>query len=357
MTKIPKKIIKRLQRNLAFQVHHNISANLLHQKGVLNQIDHSSFKSLGGSIHNQAVYPTSIPETVPLPGPFQETESNPVITAKDIDDFGEANFVADPFLWLDQKGTWHMFFEVYNDNRSSGAAIGHATSANLVNWTYDRIVLDTNNHTSFPFVFKYDGTIFMIPEEEPTSKQPSVTLYEATSFPRKWTRRKALLTPPNANDDSIIFPWNDHWWLFVGDTHKINGIYAYYSENPLSENWKPHQDNPIVEDRRSAVRPGGRPIIQGESIVLFYQDCQRYYGHKLRAYKTTELSPESYNDVELDFSPILSPKTGVFGWNAGRMHHIDSWWTGNEWVCAVDGDLHNHRLNPTFWSISIYVSN
>ena len=36
---------------------------------------------------------------------------NPVLTAGDVTDVPDANFVADPFLFH-ERGTWYMFFEV-----------------------------------------------------------------------------------------------------------------------------------------------------------------------------------------------------------------------------------------------------
>lgn len=78
---------------------------------------------------------------------------NPVLTAEDVTDYGPVDFVADPFLYPDGD-RWHMFFEVYTEARDPDAVIGHATSLNAVEWEYDRVVLDTGSHLSFPYVFR-----------------------------------------------------------------------------------------------------------------------------------------------------------------------------------------------------------
>lgn len=288
--------------------------------------------------------------------PFPErpvpTMTKPVLRGDEVDDYGQENFVADPFLWPGDDGTWHMFFEVYSPSKSPPGSIGHATSPDGLSWEYNRIVLNLETHLSFPYVFKYDDAIYMIPEEEPATQHQYVNLFRATEFPEEWTHETTLLSLDHANNDAVLFRWDSYWWLLVGEM-RTEGIYAYYADD-IRSTWRSHTNNPVVRDRPAAGRPGGRPVVYEDKLIVFYQDCEDIYGHQVRAYEITELNPETYEDRELDASPVLTPSAGRFGWNTGRMHHIDPWWTGRNWICAVDGNVSQRsRIQP--WSISIYA--
>jgi len=70
--------------------------------------------------------------------------------------------------------------------------------------------------------------------------------------------------------------------------------------------------------------------------VRFAQDCVPDYGTRVRAFRVTELTAESYREEELPESPVLSP--GDSPWNGRSMHHIDAHpLTDGSWVACVDG--------------------
>ena len=87
---------------------------------------------------------------------------NPVLKAEHVTDV-PAKFVADPFL-MEEDATWYLFFEVYNLNSKHGD-IAVATSTDTVNWDYKQIVLDEPFHLSYPYVFKWDSDIYLIPAD------------------------------------------------------------------------------------------------------------------------------------------------------------------------------------------------
>ena len=89
---------------------------------------------------------------------------NPVLTGADVTD-RVANFVADPFIF--HEGTsWYMFFEV--ESNPNTEEIGVATSSDGFNWTYQKIVLsDPSIILSYPYVFKFEGTYYMMPNTYP----------------------------------------------------------------------------------------------------------------------------------------------------------------------------------------------
>lgn len=292
---------------------------------------------------------TVIPPINPVP--IQEI-SNPVLTGNDVTDFGSVDFVADPFL-LPTAAGWHMFFEVFNYDRTPDAAIGRAWSKDGVEWEYKGIVLETDKHLSFPYTLHHEGTYFLKPE---TGGDTSceVELYKASDFPTTWTHCQTLLSNDHQTDDEVLFYWQGYWWLLVGDA-SIDGSYLYYSTELESNKWKSHQMNPIIHDRPKAYRPAGRPIVYDDKIIMFFQDCTIKYGEKVRAYSWKALTPDTFEESELPWSPILTGSQSKIGWNSGRMHHIDAWLVDDYWLCAVDGNVSNEKLfTNDHWSIGIY---
>lgn len=270
--------------------------------------------------------------------------SNPVIKASDVTDVS-AQFVADPFLFH-ENNLWYMFFEVLNTGTNRGE-IGVAISHDGLSWNYDRIVLAEQFHLSYPYVFKYLGEYYMMPE---TSKIGQVRLYKARNFPYEWQYFTTLVKGKSYVDPSI-FRYNGTWWLFAGGSYGSSyagNCFLFYSDNLLN-GWIEHPKSPVVVSDRSRSRPGGRSFVfDNGRIIRLTQKDDLSYGEQLRAFEIDVLTKNSYSEHEIAQSPILN-KTGD-GWNADGMHHFDPWWIGDQWLCSVDG------VKGGTWSIGIYVT-
>ena len=265
--------------------------------------------------------------------------TNPVLTAEDVMD-ASARYVADPFIFYED-GIWYMFFEAYL--ASGRGAIALATSLDGLNWNYEQIVLSEPWHLSYPLIIKSYGKYYLIPESH---TQNAVYIYEATNFPYEWARVSTIVSGRPFVDPSI-FRYNNRWWMFVGDTTNSN-CYLYYSDNLLT-GWVEHPMSPIVANDASKARPGGRSFVfDNGRIIRIAQKCDVVYGEQVRAFEIDVLTSTDYAEHEIPESPILD-KAGT-GWNATGMHQYDPWWTGNYWLCAVDGN------NSGEWSIGIYIS-
>ena len=278
---------------------------------------------------------------------------NPVLTAGDVTDFGRTDCVADPFLFVTEAGEWHLFFEVYTHNRDPTAAIAHAESDDGYDWTYDRVVLETDEHLSYPYVFRWEGDHYMVPDRWGKESGPApVTLYRAEAFPHEWAPVADLVAPETPIHDFSPFRWEGRWWGVLGDG---TDLYAYHSDDLESPAWTPHEANPVVRDRPKAARPGGRPLVFDDHVLAFYQDCANRYGERVHAYEITELTPSTYDDRQRSDSAAVAPPGGL-GWNSGAMHQVDPWYDGEGWHCAVDGNLGlgYQVLGEHHWAIGIY---
>lgn len=255
-----------------------------------------------------------------------EEISNPVLTAKNVSDINAA-FVADPFMVVDGE-KYFIFFEVLNQETNQGD-IAYAESTNGAKWNYKKVVIDEIFHLSYPYIFYWNDTYYMIPE---SNEDFSVRLYKAVEFPEKWEYAGNLLSGYSYIDPSI-FRYKNKWWMFVG-TGNNNVLNLYFSEN-LSNGWRPHPKNPIVKLNEHFSRPGGRVVQNNGKLLRFAQDDSPYYGIQTFAFEITELSDSSYAEKLFSRKPIITKTDN--GWNATGMHHIDPHKVGNRWIAVVDG--------------------
>ena len=255
-----------------------------------------------------------------------ENISNPVLTGKDVTDI-DAKFVADPFMAV-ENGHFYMFFEVLNRANSQGD-IGYAESEDGEKWEYKKIVIDEPFHLSYPYVFKWEDSYYLIPESH---EDLSIRLYRATSFPGEWQFVKRIFNGEHYVDPSI-FRYENTWWLFYTNP-KNDALNLYYSDQ-LMGNWVPHPMNPIVKLNMHIARPGGRVLMHDGHLYRFTQDTEPRYGIQVFVFEILELSKTAYKEKIVSERPVVT-MTGE-GWNARGMHHVDAHFVKERWIASVDG--------------------
>ena len=255
--------------------------------------------------------------------------TNPVLTRRDVSDVN-ALFVADPFM-IKISGLWYLFFEVYNGAAGKGE-IGVATSANTSEWDYQSIVLSAPFHLSYPYVFRVEDDIYMIPE---SSHANSIRLYRAERFPFEWKFMGPLLSGRHFADSSILYH-EKKWWLFTETNQELkhDTLRLFYSER-LLDGWKEHALSPVVCGNPHIARPAGRIVSCGDRLIRYAQDCHPIYGTHVRAFEI-RVSETRYEERDAAVEPLLGPSGS--GWNADGMHHVDPHpLTEGSWVACVDG--------------------
>ena len=249
---------------------------------------------------------------------------NPVLTPDDVTDIPAA-FVADPFML-----GGHLFFEVMRADEPRGE-IGVASTENGVDWNYKQVALREDFHLSYPYVFEWRNTCYMIPE---TLGANAVCLYEAEDFPLRWSLRARLIEGQCA--DPSIFRFDDLWWLFFCSTPYRHDTLRLYFAEQLTGPWREHPRSPLISRDMRSARPAGRVLTLNNRLVRFAQDCVPQYGSRVRAFDVLELTTNSYAEVENAASPVLRG-TGD-GWNSHGMHHLDAQQQKDgSWVACVDG--------------------
>ncbi|KAJ7268242.1 hypothetical protein O6H91_Y399300 [Diphasiastrum complanatum] len=264
--------------------------------------------------------------------------ANPVLTcASVLDESYPSNFVADPFLYL-QGRKMYVFFETKNAMTSQGD-IGVAESVDDgTTWQYLGIALDEEWHLSYPFVFEFDGQIYMMPEG---SKNGDLRLYQALEFPLQWRLAKVLIHKPMV--DATMLEYDGSFWIFGSDFHRFgaqkNGeLEVWHAGNPLGP-WKQHKRNPVHNgDKSMGARNGGRPFTHDGQLYRFGQDCGDTYGRRLRVFQVQTLTKDKYAETEVSLGFEESRK-GRNAWNGMRYHHMDVQKSPTgDWVAVMDGD-------------------
>jgi hypothetical protein len=265
----------------------------------------------------------------PLEWKSESEYRNPAVTARNVTDI-EADFVADPFM-ICRNGVWYLFFEAFRKDTCLGE-IGLAVSSDFVRWKYQKIVLRESFHLSYPYVFEWEGSCYMIPESLGADE---IRLYKSQNFPGDWQFHCSLIRGRHA--DPSIFRHEDRWWMFACDTPFAHRSLRLYSAPHLQGPWEEHPESPIVEHDARIARPAGRVVTFDGRLIRFAQDCSREYGGQVWAFEITHLGRESYAERLATAKPVIG--AGSKGqWRTSRMHHLDAHAnSAGGWIACVDG--------------------
>jgi hypothetical protein len=205
-------------------------------------------------------------------------------------------FWADPFA-VERDGRYFIFFEElpYQTRRGHLMAIevfDHAEPGEA------REILRQPYHLSYPFVFDWEGALYMIPE---TMENRTVELYRCEEFPHRWRLHQVLLRDVDAVDATL---WRDgrRWWMFVNiaepGVDNTDELHLYWSATPLGP-WTAHAANPVVSDVRCARSAG--PLFSRDRVLFRpSQDCSLGYGHSVLINRVQVLNDETYQETAVD---------------------------------------------------------
>jgi hypothetical protein len=165
-----------------------------------------------------------------------------------------------------------------------------------MNVSSSQVVLEKPYHLSYPFLFDYQGQLYMVPE---SNENNTIDLYKCVEFPSQWEFVKTLISNTKAVDATLVEK-DGIWWLFANIINK-NGsswdtLHLYMADHPLSDRWTPHPKNPIVKDIHTA-RPAGRFLSHGGWPLRPSQDCSVRYGYATNFNRVTILSKTNYEEV------------------------------------------------------------
>lgn len=254
--------------------------------------------------------------------------SNPVLTARDVTDVN-ANFVADPFV-VKEENLWYIFFEVFNVQDDRGE-IAFASSLDGLHWKYEQVILKEPFHLSYPFVFKWQGEYYMIPE---SARALELRLYKAVDFPRSWAFVKVLMK--GFYLDPTLFFHDNKLWLFAQTNPRSNDRLSLYFADDLFGPWQEHPQSPILNGDARYARPAGKIFKFDGRLFRVSQDCSTFYGEEVYAFEILELTASVYREKKASQDPLITASGK--GWNALGMHTVNAYQLDNgQWLWVVDG--------------------
>jgi len=209
-------------------------------------------------------------------------------------------FWADPFV-VHAENSYHVFFEELEFLKKKGK-ISALTIDEKGTVSKPVTVLDMPYHLSYPFIFEWAGSYFMLPE---TVHNHSVELYKCVEFPHKWEFHKTIMKGIDAVD-ATLFQHEGKWWIFANvrenpGTSTMDELHLFYADSPTSDHWTAHPRNPVVSDVRRA-RPAGKLFHHKGAIYRPSQDCSVRYGYGLRINELIKLNSTEYEEREVSFA-------------------------------------------------------
>jgi hypothetical protein len=227
----------------------------------------------------------------------------------------QGRFLADPFLWQHQ-GKIFCLAEDFAFGKPNGWI--SAMEIHGQGSIDPEPVLEEPFHLSFPFMFEFNGTIYLCPE---CSASGQIRLYRSVEFPRKWEFVKAIMKDVSAVD-TMLFEKGGRWWMLTNLDPTREGdfgaeLYLFSADSPLSDSWVSHPANPLKIDpmggRNAGLLREGERLFRAGQVQGFDQ-----YGAGIRLFEITCLSPAEYQErLVSEISPTFRP--GLLG-----THHISS---------------------------------
>lgn len=158
-----------------------------------------------------------------------------------------------------------------------------------------QVVLERPYHLSYPFVFAWDGSLYMLPE---TAENGTIEIYRCEAFPSRWRLHQVLLEGIRAYD-ATLWRGKDRWWMFASvaepGADSSDELHLYWSATPLGP-WTPHPGNPVVSDVRCA-RPAGPLFSRDGKLYRPSQDCSLAYGHSVSINRVDALRDDEYRET------------------------------------------------------------
>lgn len=210
----------------------------------------------------------------------------------------KGRFWADPYV-LFQDGAHYVFFE----DASLQTGIGHI-SVMIANkngqFGTPKTVIQRPYHLSYPFVFEWRGEHYLVPE---SAENRTIELYRCIRFPDQWEFQYNLMEDVWAYDATLI-KHAGLWWLFANKlghegASSWDELSIFFANTPLSRNWQPHPENPVISDVRRA-RPAGSIFRENGRLYRPSQNCSKRYGYALNINEILELTKNSYKETTVE---------------------------------------------------------
>lgn len=192
-------------------------------------------------------------------------------------------FFADPFLLPNDQG---FLYEAYDRAKEKGVI-----SWSSIDGRDQKVVLEGEEHLSFPFVIQHEGKVLVAPESYGSGKQ---RIYEWDPQKRRlilWTELEL-----EACIDATFHYHDGRWWLFCTHPPFSNSVLHIYHSESLEGPYKKHLMHPAKVDVRSSRPAGGWLFLNDGRVLRPTQNNGAYYGAAIRWMEIGSLTPEAFRE-------------------------------------------------------------
>lgn len=205
--------------------------------------------------------------------------------------------VADPFLFV-HNGRLYLFYE--QKKLYHNGVLMMTSTSDLDIWSEPVVVLKEDFHLSYPWVFKDNGHVYMVPE---SCEDASIRLYEANNDKLdSFSLVKKLLKQPYIEDitmsfaDTSIFKENNIYYLHTTIcVNGVNQLRLYYADN-LFGPYIEHTRSPIIISVKYG-RNAGNLFKWNDMLLRPAQDCESRYGDNVHLMKVENMTTEEYEEI------------------------------------------------------------
>lgn len=202
---------------------------------------------------------------------------------------------ADPFV-IESEGRTLLYFEEQRGREPGTIAVAELHTDGRLGPPVTLLAGPT--HLSYPHVFRWDDTWWMIPESAVAGE---VVLYRCAELPDRWQREATLVTGDQLVDCTPFFDASGRWWMFASrvgaDSFPQEDLLLFSAPDPTGP-WIAHDGNPLVSDV-TVARPAGAVHPYAGSFLRPGQDCSVRYGYGLSFQQITQFDDSAYAETQL----------------------------------------------------------
>lgn len=223
---------------------------------------------------------------------------------------------ADP-LTFEYGGKHYLFTEAY-DRRKSVGSITVSVIDDRGHISKPRIIIKEKYHMSYPYVFMWNGDIYMIPE---TSANMTINLYKCVEFPLRW-KPEAQMRIDEVFVDADVFVMGDNELCLLGSAvNKADPLKVRYSRYRITKNeseYSCHHEGYAASGWNYFDRNAGKPVvIDGVKYIPTQESSEMDYGIKVNFRKL-----KNGNNVAPGVSSSITIENSGFAANIRRENMI-----------------------------------
>ena len=210
---------------------------------------------------------------------------------------------ADPFILNKDNDTYTLLIEDCVSEDQYGKIALMIIDANFRIVEHE-IILDTQSHLSYPFIFRENEKVYVFPE---SAKNGKLSCYEYDYDKKKLIFLKDVIELPLL--DSNVIKYRNKYWVFATTRDAVNKedyeLRCFFSEKLLGP-YIPHPGNPL-KSGLDGVRGAGMFIEVDGSLYRPAQNCREDYGKSITINKINRFDEVSFEE-EIFMTVSINPK-------------------------------------------------